>query len=152
MEYTPQTPAEGISQQKEWTDMKSYKIPCSCSCDNDVTMMIEVNDFNIVTNFYATTKTKYWYRRLDIDYNENWLLLNFKLLFNDWYNRFDVAWKALTKGYVETQSDVILSPQQAVNFAETLKTAVKDYEVLVEARKAGFEANKAKNAEAKKDI
>ena len=147
MSYEPQKPAEGISKERDWPDMKSYTIPCSCGCDNDVTMIVDVDDFSITTNFYSTTKTKYWYRRLDVDYNESWLVLNFKLFFNDWYNRIDVAWKALTKGYVETQSDVILSPQQAINFAETLKTAVQDYETLVEVRKAEFAVKKAKESE-----
>lgn len=151
MEYTPQEPAEGISQLKEWPDMKTYKVPCSCGCDSDVTMMIELDEFSVSTTFYATTKTKYWYNRLDIDYNENWLLLNFKLFFNDWYNRIDVAWKALAKGYVETQSDVILSPQQSINFAETLKNAVDEYEAAANARHEKFLAEKAKNAVPKSD-
>lgn len=151
MTYLAQEPAEGISKMKEYPNMKSYKIPCSCGCDNDITMMIDVDEFSIVTNFSATTKTKYWYRRLDIDYTENWLLLNFKLSFNDWYNRLSVAWEAITKGYVETYSDVILSPQQAHNFAETLKTAVTDYETIVTARMAEIAATKGKQNDSAKD-
>ena len=48
----------------------------------------------------------------------------------------DASGKALTKGYIETSADVILSPQQAYNFSETLKTAISEYEVTVEARMA----------------
>lgn len=147
MKYIPQKPAEGILQLSDFTDTKSYKIPCSCGCDKDVTVVIDIDDFGISTNFYATTKTKYWYNRWNINYSENWILFNCKLLFNDWYNRIDIIWKALTKGYVETQSDVILSPQQAINFAETLKTAVMEFEVLEETRKTANAVIKSKQSE-----
>lgn len=131
-----QKPAEGIVQMKEWPDMKMYKVPCECGCDNSVDFSVEIDEFNITANMSMNTKTKYWRNRLYIDYNENWLVLNLKQTFNDWYNRLDICWKALTKGYIETSADVILSPQQAYNFSETLKTAIAEYEAVVGARMA----------------
>jgi len=136
MDYKAQEPAEGVVKMKEWPDMKYYKVPCECGCDNSVDFSVEIDEFNITANMSMNTKTKYWRNRLYIDYNENWLVLNLKQTFNDWYNRLDICWKALTKGYIETSADVILSPQQAYNFSETLKTAISEYEVTVEARMA----------------
>lgn len=138
-----QTPAEGIVKMKERTDSKWYKVPCKCGCDNDVSFIVQVDDFNITADFYCTTKTNYWRERFDLNYSGNWLVLNVKLFLNDWYNRLAVAWQAIVQGYVQTDASVILSPQQCLNFSETLKTAITDYETLVEARKAEFEAKNA---------
>ena len=43
-------------------------------------------------------------------------------------NRFQTIWTLLTKGYVEYEGTVIMTQQQAVNYAETLKSAVTDVE------------------------
>lgn len=137
-----QIPAEGISKMNEWPDAKYYKVPCSCGCDNDVTMMIEVDECSISTTFCSTTKTNYWRERLHINYGESWLILNAKLLFNDWYNRFAIIWMVLVQGYIQTESCVILSPQQSLNFAETLKTAIKDFENQVQKQKEDLKKDK----------
>lgn len=149
----PQVPAEGITKLKGWPDAKYYQVPCQCGCDNEISFFVEIDEFNISATFCSKTKTKYWYNRLNIDYNEPWLLLNFKVLFNDWYNRLDICWRALTKGYVETESCVILTPQQCVNFSATLNTAVADFEVIVAEREAKYateKANEKKNRTVKK--
>lgn len=140
---TPQTPAEGIVKMKDWTDAKYYKVPCECGCNNEIDMMIEVDEFSITATFCSTTKTKYWYNRLDIDYSEPWLILVGKQFFNDLYNRFTIAWRGLVHGYVETESCVMLSPQQCVNFGDTLNTAVKDFEKIVAERQSKINDEKS---------
>lgn len=144
MEYTPQDPAEGISKRPDYPDLKSYTIDCSCGCDNDISVTVEIDDCCVNTTFCSKTKTRYWYQRLSIDYSENWLLLNFKQLFNDVYNRIDIAWTALTRGYMETESCVILSPQQVHNFTATLTKAVCEFETAANERHENFIAEKAK--------
>ena len=49
-------------------------------------------------------------------------------LFNDWHRRFKLIWQILTKGYIQYQASLIMSQQQALNYAETLKKAVTDVE------------------------
>jgi len=45
------------------------------------------------------------------------------------------GWKQmLTKGYIDTESTVHLTKQQALNYAETLKSAIDDLEAFRNAR------------------
>jgi hypothetical protein len=125
-----QKPAKGIMEQTGGKDWKFYRVPCSCGCDNQIDLMVEVDDYNVSANFYAETKTAWWKRRFDTDGDDNWLVYVVKEFINDWINRFSVAWTALTKGYVKTEVTVMLSDQQCINFAETLKTAVADLQKL----------------------
>ena len=37
-------------------------------------------------------------------------------------------WTLLTKGYIDTESTVCLNKQQALNYAETLKSSITDVE------------------------
>lgn len=122
-----QKPAKGILEQTGGKDWKMYRVPCSCGCDNQIDLMVEVDDYNVSANFYAETKTPYWRRRFETSsVDDQWLVYVVKEFANDWLNRFEIVWEALTKGYVKTEVTVMLSDQQCINFAETLKTAVED--------------------------
>jgi hypothetical protein len=41
----------------------------------------------------------------------------------------------LTKGYIEYEASIIMSQQQALNYADTLKSAVKDVETFRKQKK-----------------
>jgi hypothetical protein len=56
-------------------------------------------------NVYTTGKTNWWSK-------------------TRWYH----IWTLLTKGYIDTESSVHLNKQQALNYAETLTTAIADVE------------------------
>ncbi len=143
----PQVPAEGILTQHVHDEWRYYKVPCSCGCDAEITFSIEIDEDNIVAHFYSQTKTNYWRDRLQYDYlNDCWLLYVFKSNFNDWYNRLAICWKALVHGYIETETWVMLSEQQTINFAEALKVGTEGFHVQREAQRAAYEAKKAKNA------
>jgi hypothetical protein len=101
-----QIPAEGILKRGDWGDSISYLIPCSCSgpdCEHNV--WIESDDTGVSVTTYTKLKSKWWSM-----------------------NRFQLIWTLLTKGYVEYEGSIVMTQQQAVNYAETLKTAVKDVE------------------------
>lgn len=101
-----QTPAEGILKRSEWGDSKSYQVTCECGDSNhDHNVWIEADDVNITVTIYTTAKTKWWST-----------------------NRWKTIWILLTKGYVEYEADLIMRKQQALNYAETLKKAIKDVE------------------------
>ena len=101
-----QQPAEGIMLHKDWGDSKMYKVTCECGSDEcSHTVDIEADDSGIVVITYTTQKSKWWE-----------------------LNRFQIIWTLLTKGYIEYQASIHMSRQQALNYAETLQSAIKDVE------------------------
>ena len=99
-----QTPAEGILLRKDWGDAKSYTVTCEC-CGSDCAhnVWIEADETGVTVNTYTEQKTNFWSM-----------------------NRWQLIWKLLTTGYVKYEASIIMSEQQAVNYADTLKSAVKD--------------------------
>ena len=123
-----QIPAQGILQYGDYLDSKYYRIACKCgNIDDDIQMNVESDDNTVTVHFWATTKTAWWRRRFEDRDNfiVHWCLQRL----NDYLNRIDVAWTALTKGYIETESWTLLSKQEAINLANTIETAVDDVEV-----------------------
>ena len=101
-----QVPAEGIMKTNDWGDSRVYRIACNCHDENhNHNMWVEADDSDIVVTIYTTGKTNYWSK-------------------TRWYH----IWTLLTKGYIDTESSVHLSKQQALNYAETLKSAITDVE------------------------
>lgn len=122
-----QKPAEGVLLQRDFGDAMYYRIPCECGCDAEITMSIEVDEDNITAHVYSKTETNYWRNRFSYDYKDGtWLEFVIKDFLNGVYNRVAVAWTALVKGYVTTESYAILTEQQTINFAATLNTAVEE--------------------------
>ena len=107
MKLAPQQPAEGILKQSDWGDAKSYRVACECTdANHSHDLWVEADDTNSISvTIYTTTKSKWW-----------------KL------NRWQTMWTLLTRGYVECETSLILTQQQALNYAETLRSAVKDVE------------------------
>jgi len=103
-----QTPAEGVMKTNDWGDSKVYRIACNCGDENhNHNMWVEADDHDITVTIYTTGKTNYWSK-------------------TRWYH----IWTLLTKGYIDTESTVCLSKQQALNYADTLKSAIKDVETF----------------------
>lgn len=108
-----QTPAEGIMKTNDWGDSKSYRVACDCgSAEHNHDVWVEADDTGITVTTYTTVKSK-WYSQ----------------------NRFRTIWTLLTRGYVEYESAVIMSKQQAVNYAKTLESAIIDVETFRNNRK-----------------
>jgi hypothetical protein len=105
---TVQIPAEGIMKTGDWGDSKVYRIACNCHDDShNHNVWIEADDHDIIVNVYTTGKTNFWSK-------------------TRWYH----IWTLLTKGYIDTESSVHLTKQQALNYAETLKSAIDDVETF----------------------
>ena len=101
-----QLPAEGIMKTGEWGNSKVYRVACECHSDScNHNMWVEADEHNIVVTIFTTGKTNWWSK-------------------TRWYH----IWTLLTKGYVDTESALYLSKQQALNYAETLKSAILDVE------------------------
>ena len=99
-------PADGILKQNDWGSSKSYKVSCECCDDShNHNVWVEVDDSGITVTTYTQQKTNFWSK-----------------------TRWQHLWTLLTKGYIEYEASIIMSQQQALNYAETLKSAIKDVE------------------------
>jgi hypothetical protein len=104
MDITAQNPAEGILKRGEWRDSIAYQVTCEChSPDHDHHVWIEADPDRVSVTTYTTLKSKWWS-----------------------LNRWQTIWILLTKGYVEYEANIIMTEQQALNYAETLKKAISD--------------------------
>lgn len=122
-----QIPARGIMETGDYGNSKYYRISCRCgNPDDDLQLNVESEDNSVTVHIWNTTKTAWWRRRFDDRDNfiVHWCLQRL----NDYLNRIDVAWTALTKGYVETESWTLLNKQEAYNLANTLNRAIDDVE------------------------
>ena len=119
----PETPAEGILLRKDYGDAKVYEIVCECGdCDHSHNVWVEAEDFGITVTIYTQQKTKWWEQK-----------------------RWQTIWRLLTKGYVERESTLIMSEQQALNYANVLISATKDVKKFVQDRKENSAAVKEAN-------
>jgi hypothetical protein len=110
---TPQSVAEGVLLRKDYGDAKIYNIVCECGdCDHSHDVWVEAEEHGITVTIYTQQKTKWWQS-----------------------NRWKIMWTLLTKGYVERESVLIMSEQQALNYSETLKSAIKDVKMFKTGRK-----------------
>ena len=100
----PQTPAVGILKRNDWGDSIMYQVVCEChDADHDHNVWVEADDHRVTVTTYTTQKSEWWS-----------------------YNRFQIIWTLLTKGYVKYEANIIMTDQQVLNYAETLKSAVDD--------------------------
>ena len=109
-----ETPARGILKINDWGDSKMYKAVCSCG-DDDCSHTIDIeadNEVNIT--IYATARTNFWSK-----------------------TRWSHVWSLLTRGYATFETTIVLNKQSALNYAECIKTAVKDIETFEKERKNG---------------
>jgi hypothetical protein len=103
---TPQTPAEGILIHRDFGNVKLYQSVCQCF-DNDCNhyISVEADDTTVNVTISTEQKTNFWDK-------------------TRWYH----IWTLLTKGHVKQEGTIILSKQQAFNYASVLQSAVKDVE------------------------
>lgn len=132
-------PAEGILGRGDFGDSKFYQVVCGCGQpDHDINFEVEAAETGINVNTYVTAKTDYWSeavkKRYDIDsewqQEFDWF---WKDLVNGFVTRLKLTWTVWTKGYVQCETTIAMSEQQALNYAETLKQAIKDVKTFKEA-------------------
>lgn len=127
-----QTPAVGIMKTGEYGDSKFYKVACSCGDPNhDINFEVEADETGVNVNSYITAKSDYWSqvvkKRYDIDnpWLQEWDWF-WKDAINGLFTRLKLTWTIWTKGYVKTEATMAMTEQQALNYAETLKSAIVD--------------------------
>jgi hypothetical protein len=99
-----QTPAEGILINRDYGDAKHYTLTCEC-CNTDCAhnVWIEAEDTGVTVTTYTQQKTRWWSQ-----------------------SRWRTIWTLLTRGYVEYEASIIMTQQQALNYANVLSSAVQD--------------------------
>jgi hypothetical protein len=131
---TPQTPAAGILKTNDFGNSMWYQVVCGCGQpDHTLTVEVEADEMGVNVNTYATVKTNYWTETIEKRYDiDNPWLQEFdwfwKGLVNGLVTRLKLTWDVWFKGYVRAETTTLMSKQQALNYAETLKQAIKDVE------------------------
>lgn len=107
-------PAEGILKTNDWGDSKAYQIVCGCGdADHNHNLWVEAEETGVNINLYVDVKSPLWSM-----------------------NRWRQIWTLMTKGYLQHETTIMMSEQQALNYAEALKTAVKDVKEFKEKKNA----------------
>ena len=108
-----QKPAEGILLHRDYGDAKMYTLTCEC-CDVDHAhqVWVEAEETGITVTTYTKQKSKFWSM-----------------------NRWQKVWTLLSKGYIEYEASIIMTEQQALNYAKTLESAIIDVETFRKQRK-----------------
>lgn len=127
-----EVPAEGILKRGDFGDSKFYQVVCGCGQEyHDHNVEVEASDTGVNVNVYMTVKTDYWSELIEkrYDINSTWQQ-EFDWFWKDFVNglirRLKVTWELWTTGAVTAHSTIAMSEQQALNYAETLKTAIED--------------------------
>jgi len=103
-----QIPAEGIMKTNDWGDSRVYRVTCECGAsDHDHHVWVEADETDVSVTIYTTIKSNWWSK-----------------------TRWHAIWTLLTKGYIDTESTVMMRKQQAFNYAHTLLSAIEDVETF----------------------
>ncbi len=136
----PETPAQGILKTHDFGNSKWYHVVCGCGQpDHSLTVEVEAEDTGINVNTYVTVKTDYWTesvkKRYDIDspwqQEFDWF---WKDLWNGLVARLKLTWAVWFKGYIQCETTILMTEQQALNYSETIKKAVHDVKSLKKPR------------------
>lgn len=144
-----QKPAEGIMSFKDYPDMKMFRVPCECHCDNEIDVCIEVDDGLISASFDVEVKSHYWNDLWKVTYNEMWPVQSLKHFVNAVHHRAVVMWEVLVHGYVKSHATVIMTKQQTLNFSQILVDATAECEKQHKQINTMIKERKAANAAAK---
>ncbi len=132
----PETPAEGILKTNDFGDSKWYHVVCGCGQpDHALTVEVEADEMGVSVNTYATVKTNYWTETFKPNVGTDNVWLEefdsfWKGLVNGLITRLKLTWTVWTKGYVKAETTILMSEQQAINYANTLTSAVRDVKMF----------------------
>lgn len=142
-----QRPADGILKTNDYGNSKWYHVVCGCGQpDHSLTVEVEADEVGVNVNTYTTVKTNYWSQTIEKRYDiENPYLQELdwaiKDIINGFVTRVKLTWDVWIKGYVRAETTTIMSKQQALNYAETLKSAIKDVEQFEQEYKSKKDIN-----------
>ena len=127
-----ESPAAGIMKTSDFGDAKYYKVVCSCrQPDHEINFEVEADETGVNVNTYITAKSDAWSETLHKRYDiSNMWLQEWDWFWKDFINglsrRIKLTWAIWTKGVVQTETTINMTEQQALNYAETLRSAIQD--------------------------
>ena len=129
-----QEPALGIMKTGDYGTCKSYTVQCSCgSPDDELKFEVESDELGISVLTYTTQKTDWWtdtYNQNKAYEFKNPILFQINYvgrgLLNSIAHRLKLTYNIWVKGYLEYEQCTMMSEQQALNYTNTLITAMKD--------------------------
>jgi hypothetical protein len=136
-----QEPAEGILIRRSFGDAKSYAVECECGCgEHTHHVWVEADDCGVTVQTFIELKTDWWTENVEKRYDiDNKALQEFdwfwKGLWNSFCTRLRLTSDIWLHGYAKYEGTICMSKQQALNYSETLKKAVKDVEEFRQANK-----------------
>jgi hypothetical protein len=127
----PQTPAEGVLLNKNYGDAASYTVACDCTdptCSHQ--LWIEAEDHFVSVHLCTTQTTNHWSRIVEPRYTiKNKILTNLNWFWTDVINgtarKLKITYDIWVKGIIKYESCILLTEQQAINYANLLITAVQ---------------------------
>lgn len=128
-------PAEGILKQNDWGDTKIYRVMCQCGCNNDHYLTVEADDVTVWSRISVKVKSDWWSeawpKRYDIK-NDLLQALEWRVkdIVNGLVTRIKLTWTVWAKGYIESEQEISMTPQQALNYAKCLEHAIIDVETF----------------------
>ena len=142
-----QEPALGIMKTGDYGRCKVYEVQCNCGNDDDkLTFFVESDELGISVITYTTQKTDWWtdyYKKDKVFKIKNPILcqINYviRCLLNSVTHRLKLTYNIWVHGYIKYEQCTMMSEQQALNYANTLLTAindVKNHNTKVEKKKA----------------
>lgn len=137
----PEQPAEGILKRNDYGDSKFYEVVCTCgNKDDNIEFNVEATDNEVIVYTYTTQKTDFWTTAFKTRYDiKNEFLQAVECWWKGFANglatRVQLTWNIWIRGHVTYQSTTILSEQQALNYAATLKAAILDVKKFKEQQK-----------------
>jgi hypothetical protein len=135
-----QIPAEGILKRNDFGDSKYYQVICGCGQEyHDHNVEVEADETGINVNVYVSVKTDYWSEKIKKRYDIDSIWLQefdwaVKDIINGFVTRLKLTWSIWTKGYLRCETTITMNEQQTLNYAETLKSAIKDVKEFKQAR------------------
>lgn len=125
----------GISQTNDFGNSKYYRVECSCQADHDAILFeVEADPQTraITVHTWTTQRTDCWSDWKGVDYN-----VNRDPLWEEWNVRLKTLWRTLclrarltwdiwVHGTARYDAWTIMNQQQALNYSETLRTAIAD--------------------------
>jgi len=128
-------PAQGISKKAEFDDAVWYEVDCECgSADHYHSIWIERDAETKLVTVEITTEatTDFWTQTVPERVEKinlpviSWIWQTVAYTVNETVRRAKLITGILFKGYITYDSTVLLTKQQAYNYAKALENAVKE--------------------------
>jgi hypothetical protein len=127
----PETPASGISQICNYTDLEQFRVNCSCQdTDHDVVIEVSTDNHDTTITHYVTARTDNWtnhFPGLEPTYENRFynLIQASRNLLNTLVYRLKVTRDVWFRGQVRYEASIILDHQTAVNYAQCILTSIE---------------------------